>query len=96
MGRVPSLQALVESFSNESGAREYQDIGLDGLKNDSERSWYGSTYLDLIRQKYGANSEAYINALEDPSTMIITISAEAIMMLKQNIVALLNDIRNLT
>ncbi len=66
-GRIPSLQALVESFSSEGGSREFQDVGYDGLGNDAERSWYNTTYLDLIRQKYGAGSQAYLDADEDPS-----------------------------
>ncbi len=67
-GRIPSLQALVESFSSVGGAREFQDVGYDGLSNDDERSWYNTTYLDVIRAKYGASSSAFINADADPST----------------------------
>lgn len=66
-GRIPSLQSLVESFSSIGGSREFQDIGYDGLGNDDERAWYNTTYLDVIRQKYGASSDAYILADEDPS-----------------------------
>ena len=67
-GRIPSLQALVESFSSVGGAREFQDIGYDGLNLEDERSFYNSTYLDVIRAKYGANSQAFISANTDPSS----------------------------
>jgi len=67
-GRIPSLQALVESFSSEGGARTFQDIGYDGLSNEDERSFYNTTYLDVIRSKYGASSKAFTDAQADPST----------------------------
>ncbi len=67
-GRIPSLQALVESFSTAGGAREFQDIGYDGLGPEDERSWYSTTYLDIIKGKYGAGSEAFISADIDPSS----------------------------
>lgn len=66
-GRIPSLQALVESFSSVGGSREFQDVGYDGIMNEDERTWYETTYLDLIRDKYGAQSEAFLEANEDPS-----------------------------
>lgn len=65
-GRIPSLQALVESFST-TGSREFQDVGYDGLITEDEKSWYDNTYLDVIRSKYGAASEAFIDAEKDPS-----------------------------
>jgi len=67
-GRIPSLQALVESFSSGGGARAFQDIGYDGLLLEDEQSWYKTTYLDVIRSKYGANSKAFEDANDDPST----------------------------
>ena len=66
-GRIPSLQALVESFSSVGGSRAFQDVGYEGLSTEDERSWYNSTYLDVIRSKYGATSNAFIEANTDPS-----------------------------
>ncbi len=66
-GRIPSLQALVESFSIAGGSREFQDVGYDGLTTEDEKSWYDNSYLDVIRSKYGAASEAFANAESDPS-----------------------------
>ena len=72
-GRIPSLQALVESFSSAGGSREFQDVGYDGLQGKGanggdEQSFYKSTYLDVIRTRYGANSQAYEQANDDPSS----------------------------
>jgi cell surface protein SprA len=70
-GRVPNLQALVESFNNAAGSRKYQDVGYDGLGSThgllDEQSFYKQDYLDKIEQKFGANSLAYLQAVGDPS-----------------------------
>ncbi|MBP7496509.1 MAG: cell surface protein SprA, partial [Bacteroidales bacterium] len=67
-GRVPSLQALVNSFDNNSESRQYQDVGLDGLGDNDEKSFFNLNYLEKIKAAYGENSAAYKNALSDPST----------------------------
>ena len=66
-GRVPTMQDLVGTFSNESDARQHQDVGLDGLRNDDERSFFEGSYLDVIRNRFGESSTAYTNAYSDPS-----------------------------
>jgi len=66
-GRVPTIQALVESFSSIGGSRQFQDVGYDGLRDLDERSFHAPNFLDIIRDQFGAQSEAYQNALEDPS-----------------------------
>ncbi len=35
-GRVPKVQSTVNAFDNNAGARKNQDVGLDGLTNESE------------------------------------------------------------
>lgn len=65
-GYVPTLQALVESFDNNSETRQYQDVGYDGLTDENERVHH-ATYLELMKEKFGVNSEIYQNAYEDPS-----------------------------
>ncbi len=67
-GRVPTIQALVESFSNVAGSRQFQDVGYDGLGNDDERSFYQTIYLEKLRQNVGSNSKAYQLAEADPSS----------------------------
>ncbi|HMM12197.1 MAG TPA: cell surface protein SprA [Bacteroidales bacterium] len=66
-GRVPRLQALVESFSNIAGSRKYQDVGYDGLNDEDERS-FREDYLNAVRMAFGESSEAYQQALADPSS----------------------------
>lgn len=75
-GRVPDKLDLVQSFSNEEGAREYQDVGYDGLRDVDERSFYSVEseyelnypYVDLVRDRWGENSAAYQEAVTDPSS----------------------------
>jgi len=68
-GRVPRLQALVESFSNEPGSRQYQDVGYDGLGDDDEALFFAAKYLEKIANdpNLGPQSAAYQKALEDIS-----------------------------
>ena len=66
-GRVPTMQDLVGTFSNLSDARQYQDVGFDGLRDDDERSFFEETYLNVIRAQFGEGSTAYANAYNDPS-----------------------------
>lgn len=65
-GRVPTLQSLVNAFDNDPTARRYQDVGLDGLRSEDERSFF-SDYLNAIATNFGSNSRAYELSLEDPS-----------------------------
>lgn len=67
-GLVPTIQALVPAFDNELSARQYQDVGYDGLTNEVERSFFFDNYLGVIAEEFGDASEAYQNAFNDPST----------------------------
>ena len=66
-GRVPTLQDLVGTFSNSAEARQYQDVGYDGLRDTDERSFFEETYLNLIRDRFGEGSGAFSQAYDDPS-----------------------------
>ncbi|MFU8842866.1 MAG: cell surface protein SprA [Bacteroidales bacterium] len=74
-GRVPNKLDLVQSFSNDPGAREFQDVGYDGLRDIDERIFFSSAntdietkpYLDIVESVYGSSSQAYLNAFNDPS-----------------------------
>ncbi|MFC2098957.1 cell surface protein SprA, partial [Bacteroidota bacterium] len=44
----------------------FQDIGLDGLRDEDERNFF-SSFLDTISALHGINSPAYQRAFEDPS-----------------------------
>ena len=66
-GRVPTLQDLVGTFSTNPDARQYQDVGYDGLRDVDEQSFFENSYLSVIRNQYGEGSTAYRNAHADPS-----------------------------
>ena len=66
-GRVPKIQALVQTFDNNPTSRKYQDVGLDGLSDADERTFFKGTYLDKISTLYGNTSAAYQQAVNDPS-----------------------------
>jgi len=67
-GIVPTQQSLVESFSNVAGSRQYQDVGYDGLRTEDEKTFFNQNYLKLINDRFGSNSEAYKQAIADPSS----------------------------
>ncbi len=63
-GYVTKSQYLINAFTNENGAREKQDVGLDGLSNDEERVFFKS-YLDRLPANLSAEAKARI--MGDPS-----------------------------
>ena len=67
-GRVPTLQDLVGTFNNSSEARQYQDVGYDGLRNEDERSFFTNNFLDRMRDIFGEDSPYYTQAYNDPSS----------------------------
>ncbi len=66
-GRVPTLQDLVGTFNNSSEARQYQDVGYDGLRDVDERNFFEAPYLNALRERFGEGSGAYSQAYADPS-----------------------------
>ena len=62
-GRVSNETSLTYAFDNTAGARANQDVGLDGLINDSE--YVFSTYRDYLEKLRLKLSPAAIAALED-------------------------------
>ena len=72
-GRVPLIQAITNNFGQDPEARQFQDVGLDGLNDTDERSFYGDgntynfNYLDSIREFLGQASQAYQLAIQDPA-----------------------------
>ncbi|HYX09304.1 MAG TPA: cell surface protein SprA [Bacteroidales bacterium] len=65
-GRIPQKQQLVNGFNNDPAARAYQDVGLDGLDDTQEQSFF-TNYLDSIAAAFGTSSAAYLKASQDPS-----------------------------
>lgn len=63
-GRVPTVQAVVHAFDNDPQSRQYQDVGLDGLKDNDE----GTFYEDYIQKLQSIlTQEAYEEFVKDPS-----------------------------
>ncbi|MCX6332721.1 MAG: cell surface protein SprA [Bacteroidia bacterium] len=63
-GRVPTIQAVVNAFDNDPQSRAYQDVGLDGLRDQDEQ-----TYFNDYLQKAQAitTPETYNNIVKDPT-----------------------------
>lgn len=65
-GRVPKDRSLVYAFDNTAGARQKQDVGLNGLTADEERSF--STYTDYLNNIRGKlNADAFTRFNDSPS-----------------------------
>ena len=65
-GRVPAEKSVVYSFSNESGARQKQDLGFNGLSDADERSY--PTYANYLNEVKGkVSSEVFDSLFEDPA-----------------------------
>jgi len=66
-GKVPiNPVQITNAFSNNAEDRPFQDVGLDGLNDDSERI-VQSNYLKGLANVFGTNSQVYIKAFNDPS-----------------------------
>jgi cell surface protein SprA len=65
------MQSLVSAFDNDPDSRVAQDVGMDGLSDINERTFFSSEglhpYLDSIAARFGTASQAYIKAFDDPS-----------------------------
>ena len=68
-GRVPTSYSIVDAFDNDPLAREYQDVGLDGLRDEDELLFFDENYIQEIANNpaLGISSIAYQNAISDPS-----------------------------
>ena len=64
-GNVPKLQPVVQAFSNDPSARQYQDVGLDGLSDSDEQTKFAS----FLAQTNGILTAAAVQQLQaDPSS----------------------------
>lgn len=62
-GRAPSSSYLTSSFDNSSSARKNQDIGLDGLSDDDEPTFFSDFLNDLT-----ITGDALTAIQDDPSS----------------------------
>lgn len=66
-GRVPTSIPPSNAFGNDANARPNQDVGLEGLSTEAERTFF-QKYLDNLAAAYTTNSDAYKKFQNDPST----------------------------
>ncbi|PWD99199.1 T9SS outer membrane translocon Sov/SprA [Marinilabilia rubra] len=72
-GYIPTKQSLVNAFSNDPEARFMQDIGLDGLNSDDERTFYQKNphpFIQMVNNLFGSgglSEEAHKEIMNDPS-----------------------------
>jgi len=64
-GRVPKLQPVIQAFDNSTSARQFQDVGLDGLSSTDERQFH-SDFLNQVRGQLNPTAATEIEA--DPSS----------------------------
>jgi cell surface protein SprA len=68
-GRVPLVQSLVDAFDNNPDSRKYQDIGLDGLNDEQENTFFSSyvAKIDSLHNAGELSDSAYNVLYTDPS-----------------------------
>lgn len=65
-GYTPKTQPpIIYAFDNNSGSRQFQDVGLDGVKNSDEPNFF-SNYLQNLQ--LNVTPAAYQAAVSDPSS----------------------------
>ncbi len=66
-GTVPVNPIQVtQAFSNDPNDRVYQDVGFDGMNDESERKKQ-SAFLASLANNFGNNSDVFLHAQNDPS-----------------------------
>ena len=65
-GRVPNTTSVTYGFNNEKGSRERQDVGLNGLTDEEERTF--GTYQNFLQEMRGKVDAAVFDSLQkDPA-----------------------------
>ena len=64
-GYATRSQFVTKAFSNQAGAREAQDIGLDGLTDEEEKSYLKASFLDKLPANLTPQARQELEA--DPS-----------------------------
>jgi cell surface protein SprA len=67
-GRAPKVQFLIDAFSNTTGSREKQDVGLEGLGNkDEAKQAHIEEFIKKVNAIPNITKEAKDKILKDPS-----------------------------
>ena len=65
-GRVPTTTSVTYAFNNEGGSRGTQDIGLNGLTSEQERTF--GPYAQYLQEMQGkVNAQVYDSLYNDPA-----------------------------
>ncbi len=64
-GRIPVLPPVVNAFENDPNRRAQQDLGLDGLSDEEERTFFGDWLDAILNSQLSPNAKAAYQA--DPS-----------------------------
>jgi cell surface protein SprA len=64
-GRIPTIQAVVNAFDNANESRKYQDVGLDGLGDSDEKTFF-TDYLQ--KSQTVTKPEIFQEIEKDPSS----------------------------
>ncbi|MBC7382952.1 MAG: cell surface protein SprA [Bacteroidia bacterium] len=64
-GRVPKAPVINYAFDANPDSRQRQDIGLDGLNDDDEKTFFSSSYLQQLKARLSDSAYAAVSA--DPS-----------------------------
>jgi len=67
-GVIATSQTIVNAFDNDPNSRTMQDVGLDGLNDANEQTFFQDTFLNKIASSFGVGSPAFFNASADPSS----------------------------
>jgi len=67
LANVPIVTTLNNFFDNSEGARNNQDLGIDGMTDEQEKVFWEQEYLNKIATNFGVNSVFYQQAVSDPS-----------------------------
>lgn len=73
-GLVPETQSTVRAFDNDAASRKAQDVGLDGLNDENERTFFDrsdSSYIAQLDQMHSSGQltdSAYEALMDDPSS----------------------------
>lgn len=64
-GKVPKLQPVIQAFDNNPTARQFQDVGLDGLSSEEERSQF-TNFLNQVQASINPQAAQVLAA--DPAS----------------------------
>ena len=67
-GKIPTQSAVTYAFSTQSGTRQLQDLGYNGLNDTEERTFTGyKDYVSYVQQHWTESDSVYHRLLDDPA-----------------------------